>query len=84
MARKLIVGLVLPLVATMVLVLLRVTIPLNKIIGFTVVQLLAQLISYPWVWKPRKFTFGRLTLMALVVSGVSAAILLISSGLANR
>jgi heme/copper-type cytochrome/quinol oxidase subunit 4 len=84
MTKKLLVGLCVPALVIAVLVLLRVSLSLKTIIGIAVLQFIAQLISYPWVWKPRKFTLGRLTLMALVVSGVSAVILLISSGLANR
>ena len=68
----------------LVFVLLRVSLPLKMILAFAATQFLGLLITYPWVWKPRGFTFGRLTLMALVVSGAGAAMLLISSGLAGR
>jgi hypothetical protein len=79
MIKKLIIGLGLPVAATIVLVLLRISMPPKGIIAITVGQFLALLISYPWVWKPRKFTLGRLTLFALVVSSVSAAMLGIAS-----
>lgn len=82
--KRLIVGVVLSVGLMIVLGLLRISLPLKTIPAFAALQFFAMLITYPWVWKPRGFTFGRLTLMALFVSGVGAAILLISSGLAGR
>jgi len=84
MSKRLIVGVVLPVGIMIVFVLLRVSLPPKKILVFAALQFFALLITYPWVWKPRKLTFGRLTLFALVVSGTGAAMLLISSALAGR
>ena len=83
MEKRKLVGLVLPVVVTTVFVLLGVRLPLKTILALAAFQFLGVLIAY-WVWEPRKFRFGRLTLMALVVSGTSAAILLVSSALAHR
>jgi hypothetical protein len=79
MIKKLIMGLILPVAITIVFVLLRISLPLKTILAISLTIFFALLITYPWVWKPRKFTLGRLTLFALVVSSVSAAVL----GIAN-
>ncbi len=84
MEKRTIGGLVLAVGVTIVFVLLGVSLPLKTILVFAAALFLGLLISYPWVWKPRNFTFGRLTLMALVVSGAGATVLLISSALAGR
>lgn len=78
MTKKLIMGVGLPVGILIVFLYLRVSLPLKTIIGVSLFQFVVFLITYP-VWKPRNFTFGRFTLMALVVSGTSAAMLLISS-----
>ncbi len=79
MTKKLMLGVVLPVGIMIVLVLLRVSVPLKWIIGLCLVQFLGDLVIYPWLWKPRGFTLGRLTLVALSVSGLTAAVLVISS-----
>jgi hypothetical protein len=84
MSKRLIGWLSLAVGITTIFALLQVSLPLKTIIGMCLAQFLGMLITYPWIWKPRKFTFGRLTLMALVVSSISAAILVISSGFADR
>jgi len=85
MDKKKLIGLVVLSVGIMIVLgLLRISVPLKRIPAFAAVQFFAMLITYPWVWKCRGFTFGRLTLYALVVSGAGAAILLISSALAGR
>ena len=83
MLKKLI-GLALPVVGTIVLVLFRISFPLKMILGMVLAQFLGFFILYPCVWKPRGFTLGRLTLLALVVSSVSAAMLGLSSWIAGR
>ena len=83
MGKRKIIALALPVLVTVVFVLLRVSLPLGTILALFAFQFLGVLIAY-WVWEPRKFTFGRLALMALVASGTSAAILLVSSVLAHR
>lgn len=85
MDKKKLIGLVVLSVGIMIVLgLLRISLPLKRIPAFAAAQFLGLLNTYPWVWKRRAFTFGRLTLYALVVSGTSAAMLLISSGLAGR
>ena len=85
MRKKLLIGVVVLSVGMMIVLgLLRVSMPPKEIITATVCEFLALLIIYPWVWKPRGFTLGRLTLLALVVSSVSAAMLGLSSWIAGR
>ncbi|MBC8028629.1 MAG: hypothetical protein H7Z16_00830 [Pyrinomonadaceae bacterium] len=84
MEKRTIGGLALAVGVMIVFVLLRVSLPLKTILAVAAAQFLGLLIAYPWVWKPRGFTFGRSAIFALVVSGTSAAVLLISSELAGR
>ena len=81
--KKVMLAVVLPVTITIVFALADLTFPLRQTIGLCLTVFAAFLISYPWVWKPRNVTFGRLTLTALVVSGVMGAMLVISNLLAR-
>jgi predicted ABC-type sugar transport system permease subunit len=81
--KKIMLAVVLPVTVTIVFALADLTIPLKEAVGLCLTVFAGFLLSYPWVWKPRKVTFGRLTLTALVVSGVMAAMLVISNLLAR-
>jgi predicted ABC-type sugar transport system permease subunit len=81
--RKVILAVVLPVTITIVFALADLTLPLREVTGLCLTVFAGFLLSYLWVWKPRKVTFGRLTLTALVVSGVMAAMLVISNLLAR-
>jgi hypothetical protein len=82
--KKVILAVALPVTITIVFALAKLTLPLKTIAGLCITVFAVFLVSYPWVWKPRKLTFGRLILLALVVTGVMAAMLVISSLLAGR
>ena len=81
--KKVILAVVLPVTITIVFALADLTLPLREVIGLCLTVFAAFLLSYPWVWKPRKVTFGRLTLTAVVVTGVMAAMIVISNLLAR-
>lgn len=82
--KKVILAVVLPVTITIVFGLADLTLPLKEAIGLCLTVFAGFLLSYPWVWKPRNFTFGRLTLMALVVTGVMAAMLGLANLIARR
>ena len=77
-------GVVVPVGIMIVFLLLRVSVPLKEIIAMSLAQFIGFFIFYPWLWKPRGFTLRRVTLLALLVSGFSAAALVISSWAASR
>ena len=81
--KKVILAVVLPVTMTIVFALADLTLPLKEAIGLCLTVFAGFLLSYRWVWKPRNVTFGRLTLMALLVSGVMATMLVISNLLAR-
>lgn len=83
MKKKVILALVLPVTITIVFGLADLTLPLNEVIWLCLTVFAGFLLSYPWVWKPR-ITFGRLTLMALVVTGVMATMLVLANWIAGR
>jgi hypothetical protein len=81
--KKIILAVVLPVTITIVFALADLTIPLKEAFGVCLIVFAGFLLSYPWLWKPRNVTFRRLTLTALVVSGVMATMLVISNLLAR-
>lgn len=81
--KKVILAVVLPVTITIVFAVTGLTLPLKETIGMCLTVFVGFLLSYPWVWKPRHVTFGKLTLLALVVSGVMATMLVISNLLAR-
>ena len=81
--QKLIGAVALAVVVTIVFGLTKLTLPLKTIVWQSLAVFAVFLLMYPWVWKPRKFTFRRTILMALFASGVSAAILVTSNLLAS-
>jgi hypothetical protein len=80
LTKKLIGAVALAVGITIFLALAKLTLPLKTILGLSLAIFAGCLLSYPW--QRRNLTFGRLILWALVVTGVSAAILVISNLLA--
>lgn len=81
--QKLIGAVALVVVVTIVFGLAKVTTTPKTIVSLSLTAFVGSLLGYLWVRKRNNLTFGRLTLMALVVAGVTAAILVISNLLAR-
>lgn len=81
--QKLIGAVVLAVVVTTVFGLAKVTTSPKTIVSLSLTAFVGAFIGYLWVRKRSNLTFGRMTLMALVVAGVTAAILVISNLLAR-
>ena len=69
---------------TIVFSLAKVTTPPRTIVWLSLSAFVGSLLGYIWVRKRDNLKFGRLILWALVVAGVTAAILAISNLLAGR
>jgi hypothetical protein len=76
LTKKLIGAVALAVGITIFFALAKLTLPLKTIVGLSLAIFAGCLLSY--LWQPRKLTFGRLILWALVTTGVTAAILVIS------
>lgn len=80
---KKILAVVLPVAITIVFALADFTLPLRQVPGLSLAIFVGAFFGYLWVRKRYNLTFGRLTLMALVVAAVSAAVLVTSNLLAS-
>ena len=74
---------VLALMITIVFGLAKVTTPLKMIAEISIAAFVGALLANIWVRKRHNLSFGRMTLIAVVVAGVAAAMLVISNLLAR-
>ena len=74
---------VLPVMVTIVFGLAKITTPLKTIAEISLAAFVGALLGNIWVRKGQNLTFGRMTLIAVVVAGVAAAMLVISNLLAR-
>jgi len=79
--KKVILAVVLPVTITIVFAWANLTLPLRDAIVVCVAAFVGSLVGYRW--KRDNPTFGRMILWALVVTGVAAAMLVISNLLAS-
>ena len=82
--QKLIGAVALPVVLTIGLGLAKLTTPPKTIVSLSLAAFVGSLLGYLWVRKRYSLTFARMLLWALVVTSVSAAILVASNLLAGK
>jgi hypothetical protein len=76
-------AMVLPIMVTIMFGLAKIVTPPKTIAEISLAAFVGALLGNIWVRKRYNFTFGHLTLIPLVVGGVSAAMLVISNLLAR-
>ena len=81
--RKVILAVALPVTITIVFGLAKLTTPSRTIVEVSIAAFLGSLLGNLWVRKRYNLSFGRMTLIAVVVAGVAAAMLVISNLLAR-
>ncbi len=79
--KKVILAVALPVTITIVFAWANLTLPLKEAIVVCVAAFVGSLVGYQW--KRDTLTFGRMTLWALVVAGVAAAMIVIGNLLAS-
>ena len=81
--QKQIAAVALPVTITIVFGLAKVTTPPKTIVSISLAAFVGSLLGNIWVRKRYNLKFGRMTLIALVVAGAAAAMLVISNLLAR-
>lgn len=81
--KKVILAVVLPVMITIVFALAKVTTPPQTIVEVSIAAFFGSLLGNLWVRKRYNLSFGRMTLIAVVVAGVAAAMMVISNLLAR-